>query len=227
MSEGKESKFIRNINIGLLIVNLGVLIILFCTLKTTERSVELSDKNSQIGLRAYLQADSVFFYTFMSGKEMRIAVRITNVGQTPAYNIRGIEYPKIGGTGIYESDFLTLSQRDTMTSMFIGGNRSYIYFRLATDFFPTKEDSIKINRGELFVGYYAKFFYDDIFGRTDSFKICNIYYAKTRDFVLCENYEEYYPPYPNLALPKMKLEFLLQLFPLSYNFSDYFLKLYE
>jgi len=161
----------------------------------TRESLEFAKRNARIELRAYLQADSVYFYTFRSNEEMVMILRVTNVGQTPAYRVTGLEYPKIGGTGIYEADFMTL--KDTLTSMYIGGNNGSIEFRMKTNFFPSKNDSIDITKGKIFLGYYGKFFYRDIFNNLDSFRVCRVYDPKTGDFVLCENYQEYQGPNPN------------------------------
>src|SRR3990172_5206160 len=154
-------------NVILVISGIATVFLLYYL--TTEQ-IEISRNTAKTELRAYLQADSVYFITFRSNEEMVVGVRITNVGQTPAYNFRGLEKPKYGQT-----IFVAIA----MTSMFIGGKNSYLDLWMRTDVFPSKNDSIDISAGIIPLGYNGKFFYDDVFGNPDSFTVCRTYDTKS------------------------------------------------
>jgi len=176
-------------------------------LKRSDSSLSISEKslfityenlktirdNARNELRAYVQADSVYMDKFLIGIEIGVNLKLTNSGKTPAYNIRGLNKVKLGGTGIYETDFATL--KDTMTSLFIGGNDGYIIFYNLTKHILTMDDSINICNGSLFFGYYATFSYEDIFGNIDSLRVCRYYDPQINKFVLCQNYLEHKHPF--------------------------------
>lgn len=164
------------------------------SLAFTKQNIKMIRDNARTELRAYVQADSVYFNKFNVGKGgMIINLRLANVGKTPAYDLVILGRPKLGGTGIYDTDFGTL--KDTAASLFIGGNGGYLtWTTIDSTFILSKEDSVRISEGKIFLGYFAKIFYTDKFGNRDSLRVCRIYDSILRSFVLCNNYYEIQKP---------------------------------
>jgi hypothetical protein len=158
------------------------------SLGLTSRNIEIIRDNARTELRAYINFDSAYFYDLRNQQELIINMRITNVGKTPAYNVRSLMNVKIGGKPeIHESDFSSL--RDTVSPTNIGGNNGYMIFSGKANIFL---DSVYISNASNFIGIYAKFFYEDIFGNQDSLRICRVYDRKYHAFVNCNKdiYEE-------------------------------------
>lgn len=164
------------------------------SLVLTSQNIRTIRDNARTELRAYVQADSVYFNKFNVGKGgMIINLRLANVGKTPAYDLVILGSPKLGGTGIYDADFGTL--KDTASSLFIGGNGGYLtWTTIYSTLILSEEDSVRISEGKIFLGYFAKIFYTDKFGDRDSLRICRIYDSILRSFVLCNNYYEIQNP---------------------------------
>lgn len=163
------------------------------SLNIAYENIRIMKENAKIELRAYVQVDSIYFTQFKVGEKIKISIRISNVGKTPAYNLKMLLRSKWGGTGVYLNDYLTL--KDTVSSMSIPANNGYI---IITDnignFFLDRADSSGVINGKLYLGYYAKIFYDDIFGKQDSVIICRKYNYEEKKFELCDNINEVNKP---------------------------------
>ncbi len=144
-------------------------------------------------LRAFVQVDSIYFHQYEVGKMVKINIRLTNVGKTPAYNLKVLLRSKWGGTGIYLTDYKTL--KDTVSRMTIPANNGYLtLYDNVGNMILEKSDSIGIANGKLFLGYYAKVFYEDIFGQQDSVIVCREYDNENHFFELCNSLNEIQKP---------------------------------
>ena len=154
----------------------------------TRRSINLSEQQNKLDMRAYLAYVGIDTIAFNVGKPFRVDLLLKNTGKTLANKIRGTYLQK------YRQGPPNQSDSDTLKKHLNGDNLAWpntdmvttLIFKLVL----TKTDSIKIVNGleELYI--MGLFEYDDVFGVTHYTKYCLFYDPIVRTFNTFEKYND-------------------------------------
>lgn len=162
------------------------------SVKATEKSIQLSKqiadssiKFTKLGMRAYLTVDSIFIARFTINRGLKILFFINNYGSTPASRITIRASMKVGGTGIYKSEFDELKEIGTTTAS-LGSNKSFSV-EYGGSFILSEVDSSMIKNGRKPLYFWGIIRYYDIFGENHHTKFCTEY----RRNDICEGFTIY------------------------------------
>ncbi len=158
-----------------------------------KRNNEASNTISKLGIRPYLMVQKVKLFQFIIGKKIEFEIHLSNTGNTPAQNIHSVYLMKIGGTGVYESEFKKLYNESGFGSYVVSSTENGIVINQVCKFERILKEEVSVNilNGNLKFFIYGFITYTDLFKDSHTTYMCYEFIPSREIFVQYEQFNKF------------------------------------